>query len=229
MRVLTFNIWGLPAPLARPPRHWRFPKLRRFVDDSGADIVALQELWRFPLRPRDFDDAIAAPVAQGDSGLALLTRHGVDAIEHGSFAVGAVGAVDRSWSRKGWQRASLTNGVTLVNTHLHAYAGDDDAALRSAQIDELLDVTARIVGPVLMVGDFNVYAHIDSDQRALARIASAGFVDAAAPHDATLTYDRDGEHERFDRVFARGLTPTSARVVTSVSALSDHRPVQVSF
>lgn len=95
MHLATANIWGLPAPFAWPPRHVRFPRVRRFIE-GALDVVLLQEHWRIPGRPRSLDGLkLIVPAGhEGDSGLALTTRHRVIERAHGSFRSGAAHALE---------------------------------------------------------------------------------------------------------------------------------------
>lgn len=234
MRLATANIWGLPTPLSWPPRHARFPRVRRFVETAFAealDVVLLQEHWRIPGRPRALDDLelIVPARHEGDSGLALKTRHRVLERAHASFDRRAAHPLEKLFSRKGWQRVTLdVDGarIDVVNTHLEAHAAPRHARTRAAQIDELLGVAARESGSLVLAGDFNLYDAVAEDRRSLARIEAAGFVDAVALFDTTPTYHRFGRRERFDRVFVRGLACTAARVDVR-ARLADHHPVIV--
>jgi len=234
VRLATANIWGLPAPLSWPPRHARFPRVRRFLEAALADaldVVVLQEHWRIPGRPRALDDLelIVPARHEGHSGLALKTRHRVLERAHGKFLSRAAHPLEKLFSSKGWQRVGLEiDGarVDVINTHLEAHAAPRHAHTRAAQIDELLAVAERMHGSLVLAGDFNLYAGIATDQQSLARIEAAGFVDAVALFDPTPTYDRLGKRERFDRVFVRGLACTAAHVEVG-ARLADHRPVIV--
>lgn len=230
MRLATANIWGLPAPLSWPPRHVRFPRVRRFLE-GAFDVVLLQEHWRIPGRPRALDELGLIPHGErgGDAGLALFTRHRVLEKAHASFRAGAAHWLERAFSRKGWQHVALDIGgerVDVINTHLEAHAAPKHARVRAAQIDELLTVAAGLTGAVVLAGDFNLYAGLASDQASVASIHQAGFTDAAAPFDSNPTFDRSGERERFDRVFVRGLQCTAAHVDRQ-ARLADHRPLVV--
>jgi endonuclease/exonuclease/phosphatase family metal-dependent hydrolase len=234
MRLATANIWGLPTPLSWPPRHVRFPRVRRFLEAALAgavDVVALQEHWRFPGKPRTLEhlELIGPAAHEGDSGLALATRHRVLERAHGIFHARAAHPLEKLFSKKGWQRIALEiDGarVDVINTHLEAHPAPKHASVRAAQVDELLAVASRADGAVVLAGDFNLYAGLGDDEGSLARIEAAGFSDAVAPFDETPTYDRSGRRERFDRVFVRGLASTAARVDLR-ARLADHRPVMV--
>jgi len=126
MRLATANIWGLPTPLSWPPRHARFPRVRRFLEGALADaldVVALQEHWRIPGRPRALDDLelIVPARHEGHSGLALQTRHRVLERVHANFRNRAAHPLEKLFSSKGWQRVALdVDGarVDVINTHL---------------------------------------------------------------------------------------------------------------
>jgi endonuclease/exonuclease/phosphatase family metal-dependent hydrolase len=232
--LATANIWGLPAPLSWPPRRLRFPRVRDWLETTGEralDVVALQEHWRFPGRPRalEGENWIRPAPEQGDSGLALQTHHRVLERAHGAFREGAARTLERLFIRKGWQRVALEVGgvrVDVVNTHLEAHAGAQHARIRAAQVDELLEAATCAEGAVVLAGDFNLYAASPEDCQTLQRIEAAGFADAVAPFDGSPTYERFGKRERFDRVFVRGLTPSGARVDRG-ARVADHRPVIV--
>lgn len=230
MRLATANIWGLPAPLSWPPRHVRFPRVRRFLE-AELDVVLLQEHWRVPGMPRALQELELIVPAQHEArtGLALQTRHRILERAHGAFRAAAAHPLEKMWSDKGWLRVALDVGgvrVEVLNTHLEAHAAAKHARVRAAQIEELLDVAARLDGPVVMAGDFNVHRAVESDQQSLARIEAAGFTDVVTLFDTTPTWDHLGRRERFDRVFVRGLTCTAARVDVT-ARLADHRPVIV--
>ncbi len=235
--VVTLNLWGLPPPLAWPPRHRRFPRAFRYL--RSFDVAAVQELWR----PLPWGLAAMAPPAwaahEPRAGLALAARYPVVETAHHDYRRGGR-AHERVWLRKGFLRAtlaapSLPGGVIdVVTTHLAAYARPGDASGRARQIDELLDALERRRAPVVLLGDFNFYAGDAIDETSAARLVDAGFVDGAAAHDASLTYEFGRERERFDRVLVRGTANVTARVTSArvrrydaaLPMMADHRPVE---
>ena len=235
--VVTLNLWGLPPPLAWPPRHVRFPRAFRYL--RGFDVAAVQELWR----PRPWRFARMAPPSwaahEARSGLAISARVSVAESAH-TFFRGGGRAHERSWLRKGFLRVTLEapalpgGVVDIVTTHLAAYARKGDATGRARQVDELLEALAPRGAPVVLLGDFNFYEGDAEDRASAARLTSAGFVDGALLHDAGLTYEFGSERERFDRVLVRGTTAVPLRVASArvrrydaeLPMLADHRPVE---
>jgi endonuclease/exonuclease/phosphatase family metal-dependent hydrolase len=224
LSVVTLNAWGLPEPIARD-RAGRMPKIARWLDEQGFDLAGLQEVWRgarglLPLR-------LSIPDAREDSGLALQTPHAVDHLDLHAFQ--AERGLDALKS-KGVLVADVTKGgdtFTVAVTHLQAGGGERNAGVRSAQVDEILGVLERSEHPVVLLGDFNLYADEAVDGRTRDRLDAEGFVDAAEAVGATGgTYP--GLKDRFDRVFVRGgcVEPRSAEVLDRL-ALSDHHPVRV--
>lgn len=235
--VVTLNLWGLPPPLAWPPRHVRFPRAFRYL--RGFDVAAVQELWR----PLPWRFARMAPPTwaahEARSGLAVSARVPVLESAHAYFRGGGR-AHERAWLKKGFLRVTLdapalSGGVVdVVTTHLAAYARPGDASGRARQVDELLGALARRAAPTVLLGDFNFYAGDPEDRATAARLACAGFVDGAVQHDDTLTYEFGSERERFDRVLVRGTADVRLRVASArvrrygaaLPMLADHRPVE---
>ena len=66
LSVVTFNAWGLPAPVAND-RRGRVPRIARWLEEQGYDVAGLQEMWRGAMRlfPR-MALPLTAPAARGD-------------------------------------------------------------------------------------------------------------------------------------------------------------------
>ncbi len=235
--VVTFNAWGLPAPIAKRRRS-RLPQISNWLNEQGYDVVGLQEVWRGALPMLSLDRLFAPPSPQGDSGLALYSRLNVrqSSISHFETARG----IERL-KEKGWMTSTVDvpgfGELAVWNTHLQAQYGDKQAKVRSRQMTQILEQAARNPGPMVLVGDFNLYSSLDEDRITHDRIVAAGFVDVAdATGTDTLTYDQPGEHERFDRVYVRNTDGRclSAKAVEVIEyeegmALSDHKPVKATF
>ena len=227
--VATFNTWGLPFPIAWRPRERRFPGIRRWLGDGGLDIVGLQEVWTGARHLLDLR-GVTVHEQHGDSGLALYTPHtvtrraelvrftsarGVDRLKAKGVLVAGVDVPD-------------VGEVTVLVTHLQAGVGARNAAVRSAQIDQLLGLLDADDGPAIVMGDFNLYGADAIDTESEAKLIAAGLVDAAIGADAGHTHQY--EAERFDRVFVRGGTESTMEAATAIvdrsaSSLSDHLPV----
>ena len=217
--VATWNIWGLPPPLA-PGRSWRLPKIHQALRDSTYDVVGLQEVWKgskhLMAGPR-----MLLPRNGADSGLAIYTPYDATAPVVRYFADGS-GA--DSFKGKG---ALITEVVvpemgemTFVASHLQAGRGKKASRVRSQQVDELLGWLEAVDGPVVLLGDFNLELRNPVDHAAAERMREAGFTDtAAATHHQEDTH-RDGG--RLDRILVRGeLYPCTVHIVKR-PALSDH-------
>lgn len=224
LSVVTVNAWGLPSPIARD-RPGRMPRIASWLDEQGFDVAGLQEVWRgavrlFPIRLALVDD-------RADSGLALRTPHAIDGLTLHTFR--SERGID-AWKAKGVLLADVLKDdqpVTVAVTHLQSGGGPRNAAVRAAQVDEILSAVERSEQPVVLLGDFNFYADEATDRRTRERLDALGFLDAAEAAGATEgTYG--ARRDRFDRVFVRAgcVDPTDAEVMSGV-ALSDHHPVRV--
>lgn len=224
--VATLNVWGLPPPLTWPPRHVRYPRVRRFLDQNAFDVALLQEVWRpDPAGWRDAD-IHGPPASEPHSGLVLVTRFPVVERVHRAFGAGAP-FIEKLWTAKGYLRVTLDvegTRVDVLNTHLQAYDTKKDALTRARQVDILLGAVRDDV-PTVLAGDFNVHAGNAADEAVVARIAASGFADAGV--DAGPTFTWWGKRERFDRVWLRGLATVDARVLKPRAVLSDHLPLAV--
>lgn len=222
--LLTFNTWGLPAPIARS-RSARFPRIQRFLERAQDDVIGLQEVWRGARRLLSLR-GLRFPGGDGDSGLAVLSRLPVEATR--SLTYRAASGIDRL-KDKGALLATVDHPdagrLHVVTTHLQAGRGGGAQAARAAQIDELLALSGGLSGPVVLMGDFNLYGDLDVDRDAAGRLADAGFVDVAAALGVTSP-THASEAARLDRVFIRGGQPLAAEVLDP-RGLSDHRPLQV--
>jgi len=115
--------------------------------------------------------------------------------------------------------------VHLVVTHLQAGRGAGSRAARDAQVDDLIDLTAGLEGPTVLLGDFNLYEDLSTDRDSQDRLRAAGFTDSAAAL-GVVDPTHLGEHARLDRVFVRGARPVQAQVLPS-QGMSDHCPLVV--
>ena len=227
--VLTLNAWGLPRPVARD-RRVRLPHLQQWVKDQDVDVVGLQEVWHGALSLLDLD--LIRPRADApDAGLAIVTPHPVR--ERASLTFREASGVDRL-KGKGVMSATIDlpdAGPTAVYvTHLQAGSGDRAAAVRSAQVDELLAFARPEVNLAMLLGDFNLYAESELDHETARRLAAAGWADVAQLTGSEApTYPGSGE--RFDRIYVTSsdegcLEPTGTAVLEPELPLSDHLPVR---
>jgi len=195
------------------------------IRESGADVVALQELT--PLQAEAFDGSLrdlypyqAFHPQEDFSGQGVLSRYPIRS--------------DEFWQiHLGHQRIELEiegQRIALYNAHpIHPFIGGFpnfyQPGDRASEIEVLLNRTAAESIPVLLVGDFNL-----SDQEALYQQISARFSDAYRQMGWGMgfTYPNMGILlARIDYVFhSAAFTPLEARVLPDGGG-SDHLPLWV--
>jgi endonuclease/exonuclease/phosphatase family metal-dependent hydrolase len=219
VRAATYNIhYGYDTD-------WRhtLEAQARAIEESGADIVFLQEVDAGRLTSYGVDNAlwlgrrlnmraVFAPALEELSGVAVLTHLSV---------------TESNWSllpSELEQTAMAHAQIPTPGGDLHAYGlwlGLEEPE-RMRQIQAAIDlIDNREL--VLLGGDMNA----EPDSPIYAALESAGFVDPF-PATGNLPAYSDpaiGPHKRIDYVWARGLTPVEAKV--SPSLASDHRLVVV--
>lgn len=227
LAVLTYNTWGLPRPISVDPRT-RFPGIQRLVEETGADIAGLQEVWSGALGLLSLP--LIRPDGDGDTGLALVTPHRVE--ERRSLRFTAESGVDRLKSKGALAtRVDLPDaGSTwIVITHMQAGHNDRAAETRSKQVDQLLWMAEDDGRPAMLMGDLNLHANLEIDARTARKLERAGFLDAAVASgrpDATFPK----YNERYDRILVRGgaercLVTRDTEVLQPGTRLSDHLPL----
>ncbi len=231
VEVVSINAWGI---FVAPRRAERLAAIDAWLENQGADVVGLQELWQGVL-------PIAAPRWQhdptgGDDGLALSGRAASPGVASRPF--GRATGFD-ALKRKGVLRgqAVLPGGepVWVFVTHLQAGVGARFADVRADQVASLLAWVAESPGPSILLGDFNLAPGEEATEAALAQ---AGARDVLAEFGALGgTYPGDGN--RYDRIFvvdgpAHRWEVEDASVVVydddpataAPALLSDHYPIR---
>ena len=216
VRVGTYNIhYGYNTP-------WQFQleEMARTIEESGADIVALQEVDACRLTSYGVDDAlwlgrrlgmeaIYQPTLEHLTGIALLSRFPVRQVE------------GKLLTSRLEQTAVIRAQVEVGDDVLEAYGiwlGLEPEE-RAVQLSEALDFIGP--GPAVFGGDFNS----TSDSPIYRQLVDAGLTDGAAAFDASPTSPSETPKERIDYVWIRGLRPVDAKVLDSTA--SDHRMVVV--
>ena len=236
LSVLTLNVWGLPLGLTRHHDHRMRAIGQRFAS-SGADLIALQEVWteeaRTGLAAAGKDAGYPAvwhrPAAFGGSGLMVLSRLPIRAHSFTRFRL--AGLPQRPfhgdfYAGKGFASLEIATDagpVTLVDTHLHAgYSDGSDfdeyRGIRAAQAIEIAVHLRRVSTPVIAAGDFNTS---EGDDAYAILLALSGCSDLAvglnnrqatclAPHP----YRGAGAtEERIDLVLARSGPTTELEAI----------------
>ena len=219
VRVGTYNIhYGYNTP-------WQFSleAQARTIEESGADIVVMQEVEGCRITSYGVDDAlwlarrlhmqeVYGPALEGLSGIALLTRFPIT-------------EADTRLLTSHLEQTSIVHArVQVGGQPLDAYGVwlglEPDE--RARQSEDALSIIGT-KSPAVLGGDFNS----TPDSPTYARIRAAGFEDSfiAGGLDPVPTDPAIQPAERIDFVWSRGLEPRDAQVLDSLA--SDHRMVVV--
>jgi endonuclease/exonuclease/phosphatase family metal-dependent hydrolase len=217
LRFSTYNIhYGYDG-------EWKYmlEEQAKAIEESGADVVALQEVDTGRLTSYGVDNAYFLarrlkmhveylPTVEHLTGIAVLYRGDASAISSEYLT--------SIQEQTGIIAVELANGVTCFGVWL-GLSNEDTLG----QIDEAL----RFIGetdPACFGGDFNA----EADSELVEKVKAAGFVDpfeTLGIEPAPPTSPAENPVERIDYVFIRGLVPIDAWV--PIHTVSDHRQVVV--
>lgn len=241
--IAILAVWPMradPLPTDRPLRastynihygydtfwHFTLDEIALTIADSGADIVALQEVDTGRLTSYAVDDAYFLsrrlrmnvaylPTVEHLTGIALLYRGEAESVD------------SRLLTSLQEQTGIVHARLNLNDRPLDAFGiwmglSEEDT---QRQIDEALEFIGDNT-PVTFGGDFNA----EPDSLVVQSVRQAGFddpflvlgIDPPPPTDPAID-----PLIRIDYIFTRGLTPASAVVLPSLA--SDHRMVAVEF
>jgi len=219
VRVGTYNIhYGYNTP-------WQLnlEAQARTIEQSGADIVMLQEVETCRITSYGVDNAlwlarrlgmreVYGPALEGLSGIALLTRFPI--VE-----------ADTALLTSHLEQTAIVHARVMVGDRpLDAYGVwlGLEPEERARQLDDALAYIGD-ASPTVFGADFNA----TPDSPTYARIHAAGFDDPfiIGDFDPAFTSPAIEPVERIDFVWARGLEVRDARVLDSLA--SDHRCVVV--
>jgi endonuclease/exonuclease/phosphatase family metal-dependent hydrolase len=219
VRVGTYNIhYGYHT-------HWKFylEEMARTIEESGADIVALQEVDAGRITSYGVDDAlwlarrlrmgvVYQPTVEHLTGIALLYRFPLQRAE------------GQLLSSRLEQTAIVHAQVRFGEEPLNAYGiwlGLEPEE-RAAQLTDALEFIAE-EGPAVFGGDFNS----TPDSPVYRCLVEAGFSDpfVVGGFEPSLTSPSESPEERIDYVWIRGLSAVDAQVLDSTA--SDHRMVVI--
>jgi len=206
----------------------------RTIEESGADIVFLQEVDACRITSYGVDDAlwmshrlgmqeVYGPALEGLSGIALLSRFPIlEADTQLLTSYLEQTSMVRARVRVGEQPvdARVFVGEQVVDAYGIWLGLEPDE--RARQLDDALALTGG-ASPAVFGGDFNS----TPDSPVYARIGAAGFEDpfVVGDFDAPPTSPAIDPVERIDYVWMRGLDVSGAQVLESLA--SDHRMVVV--
>ncbi len=219
IRAGTYNIhYGYNTP-------WQLSleAQARTIEESGADVVMLQEVDTGRITSYGVDDAlwlarrlrmqaVYGPALEGLSGIALLTRFPIT-------------EADTALLTSQLEQTAIVHArVRVGGRPLDAYGiwMGLEPEERARQLDDAL-IYIGVAAPAVFGGDFNS----TPDSPTYARIHAAGFDDPfiAGGFDPAPTSPAIEPVERIDFVWARGLEVRDAQVLDSLA--SDHRMVVV--
>lgn len=219
LRVLTWNVWGLPV--VSPNMDARIAALPDAIAKLDPDIILLQELWeessgnrvRQGLERHGYPYAShLAHTASGMTGLFTASKLPLENVGFMPFASGRIGHSfwHLEWlASKGLGRFLVQTplgAIEIQNTHLQAqYDTDGYAAERLSQVGEIVSMHQDWSLPLVLGGDFNTGAE-ELPRRALLAL------DALS--DATPS-------PRPDTIFVRNGKTTMVRIVETRSALTE--------
>ena len=159
LRVLTYNIWGLPSPKAHAT--WRYGEIAKRL--GAYDVIAFEEawssntdvVWQIPTHPyHAFGGQVHG--MGGASGLILASKYPIVESHFLGFTICA------GWeclAKKGvlMTRIQISPGlqVDFYMTHLNAW--DEHELIRSSQIMELVGMINdySLDNPIVIMGDLN--------------------------------------------------------------------------
>ena len=224
LRVMTFNIHsGFGSAGRHDPE-----AIARVIEDSGADVVALQEVSRVRLLDGGTDLAVWLSrrldmpfLFHGEEepiwGNAILSRFPI--LNHGQGGLPEEGAL----ISRGYLWAEIEVGgeapLFLIATHLHHVEADHDVRLK--QVPVLLDLWGGRPLTVLL-GDLNA----EPDWEEMQLIYDAGLVDSWLETGGGdgFTWPAVEPHKRIDWIWHTA-DLFAVRMEVSQTLASDHLPV----
>jgi endonuclease/exonuclease/phosphatase (EEP) superfamily protein YafD len=213
LKVVTLNAWY---------RNDDTPRIARYLDASGADLVLVQEFDS--ARMRELIAALrsyphhAMEAAADRHGAAVLSRWPIEAAASLPLARAKRHA---QWARLQWDGTS----IEVVAVHLPWPLGGDSSRVRNAELDALADWMRQAQRPVIVGGDFNQTPWSRHFARAL-RHAGAASALAANPDLGTWPTTFPPLGIQIDHCFvSRDWHVVGVRRGPNVG--SDHYPVEV--
>jgi endonuclease/exonuclease/phosphatase family metal-dependent hydrolase len=239
LRVLTWNVWGLPAVSTNLEA--RIAALPDAIAKLDPDVVLLQELWaesdgvrvRQGLAQRGYPYAShLAHTAYGITGLFTASKRPLKDLGFLPFASGRIGHSfwHLEWiASKGVGSFSVETSlgpIEVQNTHLQAqYETDVYAAERLSQAGEIASMRQNRALPLVLGGDFNTGSE-ELPRQAL--LALDVLTDTTPSPRPDTIFVRNGETMRIRLVETREALTEPVTLANGVTTeLSDHPAVVV--
>lgn len=228
IKVMTYNIHSGFNAAGRQD----LEAIARVIEDSGADIVALQEVSRVRLLDGGADLAawlserldmpyLFKGTEDPNWGNAILSRYPIV-----DWGWGSLPRVDTLIGR-GYLWASIDVGASqpllVIDTHLHHL--EPDSGVRQEQVQVLLDFWAE-EDYTIVLGDLNA----EPNSTEIRMIADSGLLDAwsSIGIGPGFTFSSSDPNSRIDWIWHTSeLQPIGIEVIQTQA--SDHMPVLASF
>jgi endonuclease/exonuclease/phosphatase family metal-dependent hydrolase len=228
VRVMTYNLhMGFATD-----GHLGMETLAQVIEESGAEVVGLQEVCRGWYITSSLDmltwlsrrlemPYLSGPTADPLWGNAILSRYPI--IGHGSALLPTGGKrIQRGYL---WARIDVGDVEELVMVVTHLHDPEEEGHVRELQVPPILEFWAGRPS-TLLVGDFNA----EPDDPEIEMILDAGLRDAFAGIGTGLgyTFASNDLHKRIDYIFvSRDLAPSDLDIPQSTG--SDHLGVVVTM
>jgi endonuclease/exonuclease/phosphatase family metal-dependent hydrolase len=199
----------------------RIPRLVELITSLEADVIGLQEVEPDlfnALETTGMWQTFWSPKRGKAEGTTLLVRNAVDVRDDGSQLFS-----DRSGH--GWQYVILSNGITVVNTHIK---WEDEDAVNHAGVNQVEELLRYIPIPAVILADCN--GRPGGRVRTLFTEAGYRNVWGNAP-TALVVKNGAAEHAPIDLIAVRGLQAEPYGTLPSVADIpnrtipSDHVPI----
>lgn len=237
LRVLTWNVWGLPAFSTNLEA--RMAALPAAIAKLDPDVVLLQEIWaesdgvtvKAGLERHGY--RYSSHLAHTEHGMTGLFTASKLPLRHVGFLPFATGRIGHSIWHLEWIASKGVGSfllqtplgeVQVQNTHLQAqYETDAYGAERLAQASQIALMQKGAALPIVLGGDFNT-ASEELPRKALLDLVSLRDT-VPSPNPDTI-FVRDGSTVAIHLVESRELPMDAVRLDNGVTApLSDHPAV----
>jgi endonuclease/exonuclease/phosphatase family metal-dependent hydrolase len=239
LRVLTWNVWGLPAVSTNMEA--RLAALPDAITKLDPDVILLQELWaerdgdRLKERLARRGYPYASHLAHTKYGMTGLFTAAKRPLKNVGFLPFASGRVGHSIWHLEWIASkgvgsflvqTPVGDVEVQNTHLQAqYDTDTYDAERLSQMSEILSMHQDLALPLVLGGDFNTGAE-EFPRKALLDLDELRDT-TPSPHPDTI-FVRSGEKVQIRVLETHEAFTEPVRLANGVTAeLSDHPAVIV--
>ncbi len=236
LRVMSFNIHhGADAA-----DNLDLERIAEVIEDSGAEVIGLQEVDNHWSARSDFEDQAAALAERLDMhfvyganldlapaagqterrqyGTAVLSEYPI--LDSENHLLTNIAYPERPTEQRGLLETVINvkgNHISFYNTHLDHQRSEQ----RQSQVNEILEIAAESNRPAVIVGDLNAVPGAPEMQTLFAQFDDT-FAQLGQDDDYTIPVENP--NRRIDYILTRGdITPLFAEVISTTS--SDHLPI----